>query len=79
MAGQFSPATLSMQMSGMYTPNLETILAARPHDTIGQPQPVHAGGIERVNSPREKAAMLARLTIQLAMLGDEQEACDGHA
>jgi hypothetical protein len=76
---QTIPADFSLQSSGMRLPNLETILAARPHGTIGQAQQSCSSGTDRINTPREKAAVLAHLTIQLAMLSAEQEVRHGDA
>jgi hypothetical protein len=63
----------------MYTPNLETILAARPQDAIGAAQPRRASDIDRVNTRHEKTRVLAHLTVQLAMLLNEQGARNGDA
>jgi hypothetical protein len=63
----------------MYTPSIETILAPRPDGALGQPQQQCEANVERVNTAHEKAATLARLTIQLAMVGAEQGVCHGHA
>jgi hypothetical protein len=65
--------------SGMYTPNLATILAARPDEAVGQAQSMRTPHVDRVNTARDKAAILAHLTIHLAMLRADTEACDGDA